>query len=138
MGESVSRAAAICAAVVVAACAAPGAGQPAQQVLTDAEIAALQVPLDCEGADECAFIWRRAQAWVASNAGYKVQTATDTLIQTYGGGSYETRWSFKVVREPMSRTKDRIRFTATCGQVNLCGAPPARMEARFLMAMRAQ
>lgn len=125
--------------VSLAGCAPPpGARRAGPPPLTEAEIAALQVPLDCEGAEECSFIWRRAQAWVANNAGYKVQTATDTLIQTYSGGAYETRWSFKVVREPLTRTKDRVRFAASCGQVNLCGASPERMEAQFLMAMRAQ
>lgn len=94
-------------------------------------------PFRCIGVDACAVAWRRAQVWVVQNAGMKIQTATDAVIQTYNAPTYSTRWAFQVLREPQGGGAERFNFSASCGEVPMCGLAPWRMLARFNRAMRA-
>lgn len=114
----------LCTAALMAACASTPPLSPSQyrEVYT---------PLTCEGADECGKLWRRAQIWVAENAGFKIQVATDAVIETYSAPAYSSKWAMRLVRIPREGAKEELQLTLSCGQVPLCGAPEERMLLRF-------
>ena len=87
-------------------------------------------PLICEGASQCSDMWRRAQFYVAQNAGYKIQTATDVVIQTYNPPDYSTTWAYKLTREPLGGGRERIWVAASCGQFGICRDDKVTMIAR--------
>lgn len=39
--------------------------------------------VECQGA-QCALMWQRVQTWVATNSRYRIQIATDSILQTFG------------------------------------------------------
>ena len=83
-------------------------------------------------------MWRRAQAFVAANSGMKIQIATDMVIETYGApATMQAVFAMKVLREPMTKTRDRITLTLDCGKYPVCPDRPARMEAKFNAYVRA-
>jgi hypothetical protein len=41
-------------------------------------------PITCQAGADCDAKWSRATAWIAQNSAYKVQTASDSIIQTMG------------------------------------------------------
>ena len=113
------------AVVLLAGCAAP-------RPRTEAVLPPPAPRLVCHGADECNFVWRRAQAWVADNAGFKIQVATDSVIATYNAPVYPTGWAFQVRRVPMTRDSDQIELRANCGEVPLCSRGYADTVRSFL------
>ena len=70
--------------------------------LSAADQLELSQPLTCSSKGECDRYWQRAQVFVSQNAGYKMQTVTDSIIQTFGpfGSRVELAWS--VTRLPNS------------------------------------
>jgi hypothetical protein len=104
--------------------------------ITAEEREALSRPLECNGAEQCAFMWRRIQAWVATHAGYKIQTATDVVVETYGASRYSTGWALRILRVPVTPGLDRFLFAASCGDSPRCAVTPGKLEAKFLLDMR--
>lgn len=114
-----------------------GCAAPRVDRLSDEDLRELSEDLVCEGADACAFMWRRAQVWVVNNAGYKIQTATDTVIETFNPArAYESRWAIQIVRHPLTPTRDRLELRPSCGASPLCGSA-TRLELKFKREMRA-
>lgn len=104
--------------------------------LSASEIAELHEPLECEGKAACDLMWRRTQAWIAQNCGYKLQVSTDTVVETYNPTPYSRRWACRAVRDPMTETRDRINLIASCGPTPLCGRAPENVVAEFRRQMR--
>ena len=46
--------------------------------------AASAQPVLCVNRSQCDVYWQRAQAWVANNSVYRLQTVTDTVLETAG------------------------------------------------------
>jgi PDZ domain len=72
----------------------------------------------CNDAGDCAAKWGAAQLWVIHNAGYKIQTTTTNLIETYGpldGASGWKRIAVRVTKEPIGGDKYRITPLIVCG-----------------------
>ena len=67
----------------------------------------------CENADDCKAKWEAAQLWVVHNAAYKIQTATDVLIETYN--STDTGIAVRVTKEPLGGGRYQILVTVGCG-----------------------
>lgn len=103
--------------------------------LSPSQAEELNRPLTCEGAEACGKLWRRAQIWVSENAGYKIQVATDAIIETYNAPTYSSTWAMKLVRLPREGAKEEFRISMSCGQVPLCGASAEKMIIRFKRAM---
>jgi len=66
---------AVISALSIEACAAGPSPQVVQQFQNT-------IPT-CSGEADCKAKWEAAQLWVVHNAGFKIQTATDVLIETY-------------------------------------------------------
>jgi hypothetical protein len=116
--------------VAVSGCAAP------VYVLSDEERQQLAQPVECRGAEPCSALWRRVQAWVARNSGYKIQTASDAIVQTFNAQDYSTSWAMQVVREPVGNGVERLSFSASCGRAPICGQSADQVRARFHREMR--
>lgn len=83
-------------------------------------------PVLCVGKPQCDIYWQRAQAWVANNSEYRVQTVTDTVIETQGPQPARTGWAFRVTRVPDDKDGARIYILATCA--NAFGCSPASSD----------
>jgi len=81
----------------------------------------------CVGKAQCDIYWQRAQAWVANNSEYRLQTVTDTIIETQGPTLGRTPLAFRVTRVPDDKDGARIFVLASCG--NAVGCSPAPSDA---------
>lgn len=95
------------------------------------DIAKASEPLICSGPDQCSIYWKRAQLWVAQNGGMKIQIATDAIIETYNppNGSL-TRW-YRITKEPLGGTSERIWIFTRCGNMFGCLDADQTVAARF-------
>ena len=84
-------------------------------------------PVLCVGKMQCDVYWQRAQAWVANNSQYRLQTVTDTVIETQGPTLARSALAFRVTRVPDNQDGARIFVLAACG--NTFGCTPASSEA---------
>ncbi|MFL1908378.1 hypothetical protein [Plesiomonas shigelloides] len=84
--------------------------------------AAAEKPLICNGKEQCDFYWERALFYVSSNSKFKVQTATDNLIQTFSPTGQTPLVGYQVVREPLSKDEYRIWVKVWCD--NMFGCVP--------------
>lgn len=74
----------------------------------------------CEGEKDCLAKWEAAQLWVAHNAGYKIQTATSVLIETYNATGGSTNLSAQVTKEPLGGGKYQIIAKLWCDNIFGC------------------
>ena len=105
--------------------------------MTATEVAEYNNPVECTGAEECALLWRRAQAWVAQNSGFKIQVATEMVLETFSAPNYSMRWAFRAVRQPMGKNSERIIIEPSCGQAPLCTRSRDSLVAAFNAYVRA-
>lgn len=89
---------------------------------------AAKEPLLCSTKQDCDLMWQRAQAWVANNSHWRIQIATDTLIQTYGPGN-DAYSAYTITKELNKENGARIRVTAKCG--NQFGCVPAQIDSIY-------
>ena len=112
------------------------AGCATQEPISSAEDWEAREPLVCRGKDQCDRWWRRAQVWISENSGFRIQVATDGIIETYGPPAYSTRWAFRAVREPSANEVERMRIAASCGPAPLCRQNPLKLIAQFKRYVR--
>ena len=112
------RLAAPLAALLLSACAATGTVQQT----------APPVPIVCNGAADCQAKWSRAVSWVATHSSYKIQTQTDSLIQTMGPLPEDPRPAYTVTK--LSREPDSYEITFAGGCDNFIGCVPTIADAR--------
>jgi hypothetical protein len=109
------------AATLLSACAVP------EPVMTADEQNAL-APVECRGADQCGRMWQRAQLWLAKNAHYKIQTATDVVIQTYTPVSPSTSLGFTITKEPKGGDNFEIDSRISCANEFGCRHHPKKAK----------
>lgn len=80
----------------------------------------------CQGKEQCDAMWEHAQVWVANNSRMKIQTATNVLIETYGGGSNSAQLAMRVVKEPLGGGAYKLVFSGGCA--NIFGCVPDAVE----------
>jgi hypothetical protein len=102
---------------------------------SDADIADAKAPLICEGREQCDRWWRTAQVWVVRNAGYKVQIATDAIIETYNPTRHGNGWAFQVTRSPEADGRELIEAKAICGTPAACTPAYESVVADFKRAV---
>lgn len=69
----------------------------------------------CEGS-ACGDYWAKAQVWISKHSGYKVQTQTENVIETFGP-SYDLdpmMCGFSITKQPMGSRKFKIEFSPHC------------------------
>jgi hypothetical protein len=99
----------------------PTVGGPGSNASTSAE------PVLCVSKTQCDVYWQRAQAFVANNSAYRLQTISDTVIETAGPATARTGLAFRVTRVPDNQEGARIYVVAACG--NAVGCSPASSDA---------
>ena len=81
----------------------------------------------CTGEKECNAKWETAQLWVVKNAGYKIQTATSVLIQTFNATGSRPSLAAEITKEPQGG--GRYQFHAKVWCDNIFGCSPNRLDA---------
>jgi hypothetical protein len=84
-----------------------------------------RLPVKCSSKDECAEKWSKAQLWLTSHSRWKIQTASESIIQTYGPGSSSDA-AFTITRLNRADGSGEIDIRAMCG--NLFGCIPTTRE----------
>jgi hypothetical protein len=66
--------------------------------------------VSCE-AQRCDVLWSRAQVWIATHSGYRIQIANENIIQTYGPleGRGDVAYSVTKERQPDGKFKLYVR-----------------------------
>jgi hypothetical protein len=95
-------------------CAGGVTTEPVKTALKPAEGIAFEAI--CEGEEDCDTYWERAQIWVARHSKMKIQTSTETLVQTYEAqGASGSTYYFTVSKEPLEEENEyRIVMEAAC------------------------
>lgn len=89
------------------------------------------MPVTCENKEQCDTMWAKAQIFVAQNAGYKIQVATDFIIETYSTSQLSNGFSIRVIKTPLGDGKFQLILTTSCGEYpGICGNP-VYIQARF-------
>jgi len=88
-------------------------------------------PVLCVGRAQCDVFWRRAQAWVANNSEYRLQTVTDTIIETQGPMVGRTGLAYRVTRVPDDKDGARIYVLASCSNAFGCTPEPSTAVSAF-------
>ena len=119
------------AGALFAGCATGGANRAAMQAEFNSTIPT------CDSKEACDAMWEAAQLWIAKNSRLKIQTATNVLIETYGGGQNSAVLAMRATKEPAGGGKSRIVFDGGCN--NMFGCVPNVFEAgiRFNRAVAA-
>lgn len=99
----------------------------ASKPIDPAVMSAAETPLICSNKAECDIYWQRAQVWVGNNSGYRIQTVTDSIIQTYGPMGQKVELAFNVSKNPGNDGSARIMIAAACD--NMFGCRPNKFEA---------
>lgn len=68
----------------------------------------------------CPDQWARAQLWLAKNAHMKIQTATDTIIQTYNVTDGNPVYTYTIMKEPLGDGRYKISIKLICGNLFGC------------------
>lgn len=76
----------------------------------------------CQGPRQCEAMWAAARNWVTSGCGMKIQTMTDSFIETFG--SIDTRLACRVTKDPVPEGGYRFEVTTGCGNVFGCFPDP--------------
>ena len=114
--------------IFIAAAALPGCVQTPIAVEPPATSAE---PVLCVDRSQCDVYWQRAQAWVANNSVYRLQTITDTVLETAGPQTARTGLAFRITRVPDNQEGARIYVMAACGNSMVCNPPPSEAVTAF-------
>lgn len=106
----------IIAIIVISGCAS-------NKPLTTEQKQAL-APIRCADKTQCDLFWQKTQVWIAKNSRYRIQTATDVLIQTYGPMDSATAMAYTVIKEPDSNGGATLSMRASCDNWIGCDIPP--------------
>ncbi|HEY2020487.1 hypothetical protein [Paraburkholderia sp.] len=93
-------------------------------------------PLTCSSKAECDLWWQRAQSWVSSHSKYKIETATDSLIQTAGPDGGKRALAYQITRAVNPDGTETIGFSAHCDGSLGCKPDPWEAGADFKQYVR--
>ncbi len=79
----------------------------------------------------CREEWERAQLWIAKHSMWKIQTATDVLIQTFSPMRQETSYGFSIMKEPAGSGNYTIIMDLQCGNALGCSPKPIDVRNAF-------
>jgi hypothetical protein len=87
--------------------------------------------ITCAKGSDCDMKWSRAISWVASNSSYKVQTQTDSIIQTTGPSANDPSPGFTVIKLAKGPSIYEITLKGGCENVIGCVPTIADERAKF-------
>lgn len=88
-------------------------------------------PLTCSTKAECDVWWQRAQTWVAGHSKYRIESSTDTLIQTAGPDGGKRALAYQITRTANPDGTATIGFAAHCDGALGCKPNPWEAGADF-------
>ncbi|HZZ10950.1 MAG TPA: hypothetical protein VFE79_09655 [Paraburkholderia sp.] len=88
-------------------------------------------PLTCASKAQCDMWWQRAQSWVTSHSTYKVESNTDTLIQTAGPDGGKRALAYQITKAANHDGTATIGFAAHCDGSLGCKPNPWEAGADF-------
>src|ERR1700742_719421 len=88
-------------------------------------------PLSCSNTSECSVWWQRALTWVSSHSAYKIEAATDSLIQTAGPDGGKRALAYQITRTSNNDGTATIGFAAHCDSSLGCKPNPWEAGADF-------
>lgn len=101
-------------------CAAP-ASDPALQAKRDEFKRTIP---KCSSEKECTAMWEMAQLWIVKNAGYKLQTTTSVLLETYNSVDASTAMAARVTKEPLGGGAYEFKANVWCANWLGCELDP--------------
>ena len=119
---------AACVVTILTGCATGSKLTPEQKSLANE-------PLLCSTKQDCDFMWQRAQSWVANNSHFRIQVATDTLIQTFGP-SADAYFAFTITKELNREGGARIMIAPQCGNMFGCVTDPWDLIYSFKQSLK--
>jgi hypothetical protein len=93
-------------------------------------------PLTCTNKAECDAWWGRAQVWVTNHSEYKMQTVTDSIIQTAGPSGGKRALAYQITKTPSNEGTATIGFAAHCDNMLGCEPNPWKAGADFKQFVR--
>ena len=93
-------------------------------------------PVLCTSKAQCDVYWQRAQAWVANNSEYRLETVTDTVLETYGPLAGRTGLAFRITKVPDDKEGARIYVLPACSNAFGCSPTPAAAITDFKRFVR--
>lgn len=93
-----------------------------QQALRENQTKFTQTIPVCTDEKDCTAKWEAAQLWIVKNAGYKLQTVTNVLLETYNPAGSSTNLAVRVIKEPVGGGKYQLLVRTWCD--NLFGCTP--------------
>lgn len=81
----------------------------------------------CSGTEDCNAKWEAAQLWVVKNSGWKIQTQSNVLIETYNATGSSPRIAVRVTKEPLGDGKYQFIVNVWCD--NIFGCQPNAWDA---------
>lgn len=112
-------------AVLVAGCTTNSISTRLQATLAAATTTG---PVECTG---CKAEWERAQLWLTRHSKWKMQTATDVVLQTFSPVNYDVSYGFTITKEPVLEGKYRIKLAMACGNPLGCDPAPSDVGRAF-------
>ncbi len=87
-----------------------------------ASVAEPAKPITCRAGADCDAKWSRAEAWIKEHSKYKVETSSDSLIQTSGPSGFETDPSptYKATKVAAGPREYTIELTGGCDSIFAC------------------
>jgi hypothetical protein len=81
----------------------------------------------CSDEKDCAAKWDAAQLWIVHNSGFKLQTTTNVLLQTYNATGGSPSIAVQVTKEPLGGGKYKLVVQVSCD--NIFGCVPNQWDA---------
>lgn len=101
-----------------------------------AQIAALRENIPkCTEQRVCEGMWAAARNWVANSCGMKIQTMSDSFIETYGSTSALTT-GCRVTKDPEPAGGYSFHVAVACGGYTGCAEAEVPMTASFQSSVR--
>ncbi|WP_244195989.1 hypothetical protein [Paraburkholderia susongensis] len=122
--------------LLAALCLAATAGCSTQGQVDPDVMQIATTPLTCSSQAECDLWWQRAQTWVASHSTYKIESATDSLIQTAGPDGGKRALAYQITRTANPDGTATIGFSAHCDGSLGCKPNPWEAGADFKQYVR--
>jgi hypothetical protein len=72
----------------------------------------------CDALVDCASKWQAAQLWIVQNAQFKLQIATDVVLETYSPWKGHPGLAARVTKQPLGGTKYQLVLELWCVNPN--------------------
>ena len=104
-----------------------------------ASVAEPPKPITCRAGPDCDTKWSRANSWVTEHSKYKIETSSDSLIQTSGPSTFDTdpSPSYKITKITMGPGEYTIAFTGGCDSIFSCTPALSAAQADFTQSIMA-